>query len=370
MFVFGQSGIASRVANDIGPTYGTLGSTAVGPSGRLNTNYLYVVPITSPSDFGTLVSISAYVTGGPNVYLQACIFSAVNNQPSSPLGYSTSVELPSDFDWVTFSINYEGEPNTQYFIGLFNPALSLYGVKGWDTQTAFIKQTPSYAWGYYYQISVYGTYLSSVQPTPAPTTTPTPTLTPTPSTSPTWAPQPTPTPTPPPYPTPTLTPTPTATPVEYCTVTTSVTGGGSVYPSLATVAKGQNSPVFTFTPSNGYEISQVAVDGELVGAVPSVQFTPILSDHFIAVTFSSIPLPTPVPSGAPSASPTPMPTPYVKTETPLPSASETETGESQEPTFQPQNPVGYADTLSKVTGLTMCVLSGLGLYVMKVREKR
>ncbi|HUI46112.1 MAG TPA: hypothetical protein VL122_09055, partial [Nitrospirota bacterium] len=61
---------------------------------------------------------------------------------------------------------------------------------------------------------------------------------------------------------------------------------GCISPSRdLTIPKGKNS-LFTITPSQGYRIEDVLVDGASVGAVSSYTFYNVISDHTIAVSFT------------------------------------------------------------------------------------
>jgi hypothetical protein len=65
--------------------------------------------------------------------------------------------------------------------------------------------------------------------------------------------------------------------------------GGSISPSgNITVAHGE-SLTFGITPETGYEISEVLVDGESMGAISSYTFSNVLSSRIISVHFNMIP---------------------------------------------------------------------------------
>ncbi|HWR31524.1 MAG TPA: inverse autotransporter beta domain-containing protein [Negativicutes bacterium] len=67
---------------------------------------------------------------------------------------------------------------------------------------------------------------------------------------------------------------------------TTINGGGS---GSVSVAYG-SSQTFTFTPSSGYQVSSVTVDGTSLGATPtSYTFTKVISAHTLDVAFESIP---------------------------------------------------------------------------------
>ena len=78
-----------------------------------------------------------------------------------------------------------------------------------------------------------------------------------------------------------------ADPVTTYTVTASAGANGSITPSGAqTVLSGASSPLFVVTPSAGYHIADVLVDGLSVGAVSSFQFTNVTANHTIAASFA------------------------------------------------------------------------------------
>ena len=71
------------------------------------------------------------------------------------------------------------------------------------------------------------------------------------------------------------------------TIAASAGAGGSISPSgLQVVAPGASSPLFTITPSGGYHIADVLVDGASVGAAGTYAFTNVTASHTIAATFA------------------------------------------------------------------------------------
>jgi hypothetical protein len=77
-------------------------------------------------------------------------------------------------------------------------------------------------------------------------------------------------------------------PIKY-TIDASASTGGSINPSgKITVAHGE-SLTFGITPETGYEISEVLVDGESMGAISSYTFSNVLSSRIISVHFNMIP---------------------------------------------------------------------------------
>ena len=65
------------------------------------------------------------------------------------------------------------------------------------------------------------------------------------------------------------------------------TNGGKISPDTVSVSKG-NSQKFTITPDEGYEISDVSVDGKSVGTVTSYTFEKITAAHTITAVFKKV----------------------------------------------------------------------------------
>lgn len=81
--------------------------------------------------------------------------------------------------------------------------------------------------------------------------------------------------------------TPTPPVEETFTITASAGQGGSIAPNGAvSVAKGE-SKQFTITPSEGYEIEDVKVDGVSQGAKTAYEFTNVTKNHAIAASFKA-----------------------------------------------------------------------------------
>lgn len=80
--------------------------------------------------------------------------------------------------------------------------------------------------------------------------------------------------------------------------------GGSISPSGETLVLIGSSQTYTISPSSGYRISSVTVDGVSVGAVTSYTFSDVATDHSISASFvrSSTPSPSPGPSPGPTPS--------------------------------------------------------------------
>jgi hypothetical protein len=113
-------------------------------------------------------------------------------------------------------------------------------------------------------------------------------------------------------------------------ITPSVVGGadghGAISPSTVQTVVAGASPVFTFTPDEGYSVAEVAVDSKSVlplDEAGSYTFAPVMASHTIAVTFvKGTPSPSPSPSGSASPSPSPSVSPSPSASTsPSPSAS-------------------------------------------------
>jgi len=71
-------------------------------------------------------------------------------------------------------------------------------------------------------------------------------------------------------------------------ITASAGTGGTISPSAAVSVNYGTSQTFTITPSSGYRIGSVTVDGASVGAVSTYTFSNITSSHTIAASFTPI----------------------------------------------------------------------------------
>ena len=69
------------------------------------------------------------------------------------------------------------------------------------------------------------------------------------------------------------------------TIAPSAGAGGTVSPSSPISASYGSNAVFLFTPSTGYSIENVKVDGVSIGAVAAYTFTNVQADHTISVSF-------------------------------------------------------------------------------------
>lgn len=97
----------------------------------------------------------------------------------------------------------------------------------------------------------------------------------------------------------------TAAPI-YVNATSGV--GGSITSSGVTRIDVGGSKTYTFSPSSGYRISDVLVNGSSVGAVTSYTAQNIQGPTTIAAIFAVNPTPTPTSTAAPTAAPTNQPT--------------------------------------------------------------
>jgi hypothetical protein len=77
-------------------------------------------------------------------------------------------------------------------------------------------------------------------------------------------------------------------PVTNYTITANVPANGTVLPSGAISVPSGGSKTFAITPSSGYKIGMVVVDGSNVGAVTSYTFSNVTANHTIGATFSPI----------------------------------------------------------------------------------
>ena len=74
--------------------------------------------------------------------------------------------------------------------------------------------------------------------------------------------------------------------VQTYSITASAGTGGSISPSGSVSVNSGISKTFSITPSTGYKISSVTVDGSSVGALSSYTFTNVTNNHTISATFA------------------------------------------------------------------------------------
>jgi hypothetical protein len=68
-------------------------------------------------------------------------------------------------------------------------------------------------------------------------------------------------------------------------ITSSASSGGTISPLGNSNVNYGDSKTFTITPSSGYKISDVKIDGTSVGPVSTYTFSNISSDHTISASF-------------------------------------------------------------------------------------
>ena len=72
------------------------------------------------------------------------------------------------------------------------------------------------------------------------------------------------------------------------TITATADEHGSITPNGTVNVNRNDSATFTITPDSGYEIADVLVDGQSVGAVSSYTFENVTADHTIAASFRAV----------------------------------------------------------------------------------
>ncbi len=75
--------------------------------------------------------------------------------------------------------------------------------------------------------------------------------------------------------------------VNTYTIDSSAGSNGSISPAGVTTVNHGGSQTFTMTPSTGYHVADVLVDGASVGAVSSYTFSNVTADHTIEVSFAA-----------------------------------------------------------------------------------
>ncbi|WP_367363485.1 PEGA domain-containing protein [Mesotoga sp.] len=73
------------------------------------------------------------------------------------------------------------------------------------------------------------------------------------------------------------------------TITASAGTGGSIDPSGEVIVEHGSSKTFTMSPSEGYSVEDVLVDGESVGPRATYTFNNVTANHTISVSFSTLP---------------------------------------------------------------------------------
>ena len=72
------------------------------------------------------------------------------------------------------------------------------------------------------------------------------------------------------------------------TITATADEHGSITPNGTVNVNRNDTAAFTITPDSGYEIADVLVDGQSVGAVSSYTFENVTADHTIAASFRAV----------------------------------------------------------------------------------
>jgi mannose/cellobiose epimerase-like protein (N-acyl-D-glucosamine 2-epimerase family) len=78
-------------------------------------------------------------------------------------------------------------------------------------------------------------------------------------------------------------------PLPVYTITAGAGAGGSITPSGVTTVFENGTCSYTITPDAGYRIESVLIDGVPAGAVSTYEFTNIVNNHTINVTFTAVP---------------------------------------------------------------------------------
>ena len=89
--------------------------------------------------------------------------------------------------------------------------------------------------------------------------------------------------------------------VNTYTIAASAGTNGTISPSGTVTVNSGSNQTFTATPSTGYEVADVTVDGSSKGALTSYTFTGITANHTISATFSKVTQP-PVAEAGPTQS--------------------------------------------------------------------
>ena len=129
--------------------------------------------------------------------------------------------------------------------------------------------------------------------------------------------------------------------VRSWTITSSSGSNGNISVTGETVVNEGDDQNYVFTPTSGYRIKEVTVDGQAQGRISSYRFTNVQGNHTISVEFERVQAPPPDP-GTPTPTPTPSPT-VSPSPSPSPSTSETPTSKpTPRPSVAPSrsNPPG------------------------------
>lgn len=126
------------------------------------------------------------------------------------------------------------------------------------------------------------------------------------------------------------TPEPTEPPAELYTILVTAGNGGGIHPSGTVEVEEGESVTFTLYPDEGWDVSQLIIDGESVAPAGSYTFEKVKDDHTIYAVF--VKLATPPPTDVP-ATPTPEPTPEPTSE-PTPAPTEPPASLPEEPAVE------------------------------------
>jgi hypothetical protein len=81
--------------------------------------------------------------------------------------------------------------------------------------------------------------------------------------------------------------------VKTFTITATAGSNGSITPSGTEIVNYGNSKTYTITPSAGYQIANVKIDGVSVGAISTYTFTNVRTNHTISAEFTTVDCETP-----------------------------------------------------------------------------
>ena len=108
------------------------------------------------------------------------------------------------------------------------------------------------------------------------------------------------------------------------TITATPGSNGSITPGTVSVAQGTGK-TFTIAAGSGYEIADVVVDNQSVGAVTYYTFNNIAANHTIAAIFAAVPVSVPSDEGTPDS--TTATNPSGSSDIPAPTGVETDNSE-------------------------------------------
>jgi PKD repeat protein len=103
--------------------------------------------------------------------------------------------------------------------------------------------------------------------------------------------------------------------VNTYTISATAYANGSISPAGTTTVISGGSQTYTITPSSGYQVSTVKVDGVSVGPVTSYTFSNVTANHTIAVSFKTASAPTANFSATPLTGTAPLTVAFTDTST-------------------------------------------------------